>query len=222
MGKEYTRELIVIGKQDIGGPLVLAEDMESLFNWTASGVGAGYSVAYDNTLSFRGAQSLKCQTTASTPASYHQAQGRLDLQIGQSKRLFLDARFRFHSSTHTGAGYFILNLEDPTLNVSSGIKYYPPSDAWYYLDEANSYTAIPGGGQALKELTWHRMRLLVDFHAKKYVSLQVNSKLIDLSALQCYSVANPLDVRFSITLGVKNEGATQTYAHFDDLLVTEA
>jgi len=226
MPREYERRIYVTGFTTIGGPVVLADDFEGAFNWTISGypTGTDFEGGYATDLSFSGNACMVLKTRATNPSEGDWVSAQRYINIGATRKILLDCRFRFDLFVSLYEGiYFTIFYIAPNENelYEARLKYSPSDGKWYYYSQIGTFTEISNSVQ-LRHDAWHRVRASFDLKNYKYMQLQVDSVVYDLSDYSIpYSTTTWAGEYATVGFMVINSASSQVKAYFDDVLVLE-
>ncbi len=221
MGKEYTRAIAVLGNLPIAGQIVMSDDFEHLLHW-AQYIGEGDSVfELDPSLAKQGNQSLymKTRTTTSTEddiigitRSFHLLPSHVMTFLGS---------FRYPSRSVIKKLTILLNYYSGSRLRIPQIHFNPNTPSWELEDEAETPIAITNFDVVLSHNAWHMFILKVNFATSKYLSLQVDHLLADLSAYSFVNVAVEEPSLLSADVFIQTAGANPASINLDEFLIHE-
>lgn len=221
MGKEYAREITVMGSVPHLGPVLLYDDMESLFKWVKAG-GAGDSVfEKSDTVAYNGTSSMHMKTRATDAAENDEIAGWRDTFLRPGKRYRVECLFMPDAS---GQSKFVLiepKIWDGTTYHLLGVRWDEAGSKWQYRAAGPVWSDIPGGGQTLVADQFSRMLLEWDQNLKTYSRLVCQGLEIDMSGLGYSYVADGVPTLMRLDLGMTAGAAPPGEVYFDEVLVME-
>lgn len=221
MGKEYTRQITTVGIIPVADQILILDDFSGLLKWT-KGIGAGDDIfEIDPTFAYKGDQSLHMKTRTTGASSNDEISAERSIFMSKSKVLSFSIPFYLPALDTQKYVQFSFQWTDDTNAHSCLLQYYPATPDWRVNTASGVYTPIPGTDVDLYPSTWHLMILKANFAADKYISLQIDHLLFDLSTLPIYAFGSETDIRLLISLYLITSGAAPTEIYFGEVLVHE-
>jgi len=221
MGKPYIRQVEVIGLVEKLGTVILFDDLEDLFKWRGAGTGTDWVVEKSTTIAYDGNASLHLQTKATTPTAGDAVTADRFTFVPYGRKISLECLFRFETLTNEDVVSFELYWYDGTALHLAALQYLPPEMKWQYFASDGTWKDIPGGDQNLGQAKFHRVKMIVDFEHNKYVSLQCDDKVMDISDLSFQVTPSTVRGTFKALFKVTAETAARAEAYFDNIFVKE-
>lgn len=221
MGKEYVRNITVIGEVPSLGPLILFDDMEGLFKWGKTGTGADYTVEKDATVAYNGLACLHLATRASNPAEDDVVAAHRYLYPRPGKRYRIELLFQYENSTFCKLLEFDFSIQDGTYLHNIFIRYDPVNAKWQYKSAAGAWVDVVDGAQGLLQAGWHRLVFEFDQNAKEFKSLVCDAKEMDLSGIRYQVAGNGADQYAKLDFKVVAGSTTPPEVYIDDVLIME-
>ncbi len=221
MGREYTRQITTVGIIPVADQILVLDDFSGLLKWTKDG-GTGDAIfELDPTFAYKGNQSLHLKTRTVDAAEYDYISAERSIFMSKSKVLSFSVPFYLPSLTTQDYIKFSFQWTDDTNAHSCIVKYYPGTPDWRVNTASGVDTPIANTDVDLYPSTWHLMILKANFAADKYISLQLDHLLFDLSTLPIYAFASVTDIRLQVSLMMITNGAAPTEIYFGEVLVHE-
>lgn len=221
MGKEYTRSLSIIGNVPSLGSVIYFDDFETGFDWYTEGIGTEIAEK-SNEAPYQGAYSMKLGTQASTPLEADWVKASRYIPVPSSKLMVIE--FLIFSNTSKPFGDLELYFQSDDLSNIKKSAFFWDFDTklWHYRNSAGSYTSIPGSSFKPTGKSWSRVRAVIDLYSNKYVSLQINNIVLDLSA-HSFSVEASADASTALVwLRVYSSAdGTEAITYIDNFLITD-
>jgi hypothetical protein len=220
MGREYRRETLIAGQLPYGGDIILYDDVEGVFVWTADSVEDVAIVAAEAAIIYHGSKSLKLSAATDAPAANQDGQAHRNIPLHPSKRVEVEITFRPDTAAkakEVGIGfYFYDGTNQHTIHVYvdvNGDKVYYRTD---FGESATEITAVSGKIQAER---WHYMRAVFDFEADEVQEVQVDDSQVTGAEYPITSSANAADKWCDLILFNTSLDAARTETYFDDITV---
>ncbi|MBA7710392.1 hypothetical protein ES703_119334 [subsurface metagenome] len=202
------------------GDFVL-DDFSGLLKWIKE-YGTGDSVfELDATLAYKSNQSLHMKTRTTDAAQNDMISASRSLFVGKSKTLSVAIPFYLPALDTQNYIQFSFQWTDGAKCHSCDLRYYPSTPDWRANTASGTYTPIVGSDVSLYTSTWHMMVLKADFITGKYISLQLDHLLLDLSALPLYVFTSSTDVRLQVSFMIITSGAAPTEISLGEVLISE-
>ena len=205
-----------------GGKTVFFDDMEGLLKWVTNA-----TTAIDNTNAFNGSNSLKI--TVPAPAGTANNTVR-NFGLPFSRKVGFSCWFAVDDFTKFSAGglNFQLVNHDGILESDGYLRYDAINRVWQTYNQNGVYQNIPDSTQAVQYQpltgvggTWHKIKFVVDFINKEYVSLEVNERKFSITGIKFRSAATASSQFCSITVRAEAAAADEINVWLDDVIVTE-
>ncbi len=221
MGKEYTRTLSILGLLPIAGSVIFFDDFEHNMNWTKF-VGVGdYILELDPNISKQGKQSLHLKTRTTGAATNDELIITRHVHLLPSKVVSLLSNFLFPDYSKILHVMFTIEWYDGINSNISRVKFSPNTPKWEYFDSGGEYQNLPDLAIGLSNDGWHNLQLLCNFSTSKFLSLQVDHLLVDLSAHALRVVEVPADLRLHLTIDLKTIGNNPAQMRIDNIMLHE-
>lgn len=221
MGKEYAREITVMGSVPHLGPVVLQDDMESLFKWTqAHGTGDSVFEKID-TVAYNGTSSMHMKSRTTNAAENDAIEGWRDSYLRPGKRYRLECLFMPDAGAQVKFILFEPKIWDGTTYHLLGVRFDGINSKWQYRATGPTWTDIPGGAQTLVADQFSRMLLDWDQNLKTYLRLVCGGLEIDMSELGYSFVADGVPTVLRLDLGMTAGAVPPGEVYFDDVLLME-
>lgn len=221
MGEEFIRRIMVLGSVPSLGPVMLFDNLEDLFKWSAGGTGADYVVEKSTTVAYNGSACLHMKTRATGAAAGDVVNSFRDLFQRPGKRYRLEFLMRFEVEAATRYLTWYGTIWDGATKHEISVRHDVVNMLWQYLGSDGSYHNISGSSQRLNNIAWHRVCLSFDEYSKTYVSLISDGLVMSLDGVAYLSSANTDPVRFRSLVEETANSSARPDCYFDDFLVME-
>lgn len=221
MGKEYEREITVLGSVPNLGPVLLFDDMESLFKWTEAGTMGDSVFEKIATVAFNGSASLHMKTRTTGAAENDEISGYRMAFMRPGKRYRLECLFRPDAVAQSKYVYFEPKIWDGTNYHLLRVRWDEAGAKWQYTDAVPSWQDIPGGAQDLLADQFGRLLLEWDQEKKEYIRLISGGLEVDMSGLSYASSASGAAQALRLDIGMTAGATPPGEVYFDDVLVLE-
>ncbi|MBA7479416.1 hypothetical protein ES707_14850 [subsurface metagenome] len=221
MSKEYTRLVSIVGEIPFANQIVFHDDFEHTLQWTKGG-GVGDSIfELSPNISKHGNQSLHLKTRTTGAAQSDAINAERFMHLRPSK--LLNLIYNFYSPNLTKAVQINLyfTFADGTNAHESSIRFNPNAPDWQYMPQGKSFTTIAGSELALNNLAWHQAILRVNFATQKYLTLQVDHLLFDLSALSYHISTSGAGLYLGTKIEIVTVDASPAELYIDDVTLHE-
>jgi hypothetical protein len=221
VGEEFVRRIMVLGSVPSLGPVILFDDMEDLFKWTAGGTGGDVVHQKLTTDAFNGSACLhmKTRATGATAGDILTSQRYIFQRPG--KRYQVECIFKLTDTTKVRGFDVGVVLFDGIYSHSGIFRYSGANSRWEYYVIGTGWVAVPGGSQDLGDAVWHRMALSFDENSGKFLSLVCDGKVVDVSSIS-YSQSGVVGSVYAFFyIGLTAETTTPPEAFVDDVLAME-
>ncbi len=187
MGKEYTRPIIVTGLLPFSDRIIYHDDFEGILKWPDEGSLGDYIYELDPSVSLHGNQSLYLKTrTAGAIAGDNVFAARYD-HLRPSKVHNFITNLRSPDWTKMLSCEIYLSYSDGNIGTVAAIKLRPNIPDIQYYTTGQDYASIPDSEYRLYNNSFHQINLKINFATYKYLSLTVDHRFFDLSALTFFS-----------------------------------
>lgn len=221
MGKEYIRQIMILGSVPSLGPVMLFDDMEDLFKWVETGTAGDTVFEKIATVAYNGSASLHMKSRTTFAAALDTITGSRLLFQRPGKRNRLELLFRIEVNADCKWLSLGCSTKDGTnLNIAR-LRYDVANTKWLYLNSASGYTDVPGGSQGLLQAGWHRVLLEWDEANAKYKRMVCDALEVDMSAIAIPQSADATPQNMQVNITLTTIGAAATEGYFDDVLVLE-
>jgi len=225
MGKEYVRDMSVFSATSIPQDVVIADDFEDFFKWTAGGT-SGKIVEKSQEYVLDKNYSMKLGTPTTTPTTGQWAQAWRG--IAQSARNKLEISLYFLTTTDADydleiklafstigqlgtCNYFRILLESRPSTSANTIKIYTTGGTYETILATDLY--LQNG------IGWSKIVLLIDVLKNEYVSLAMNNYLIDLYGKKAVTGISDSITESDVYLRLTTKQNAQTLTYIDNFLV---
>lgn len=221
MGKEYEREMAVLGLVAHLGPVVLYDDMEDLLKWTEAGTGGDTVFEKITTVAYNGSACLHMKTRTTTATEGDGIYGRRDSFQRPGQRCRFECLFRPDAAAQNGLVYFQMVIYDGTNVHSLKMAWKGVLKKWQYNNAVNTMTDVPGGGQGLGLDEFHRFMMEWDENSGRYIRFVCDGLEVDMSELSFYKTADASGQGMHVDVGMLAGVSPPGEVYFDDILVME-
>ncbi|MBA7569126.1 hypothetical protein ES708_10864 [subsurface metagenome] len=222
MGREYTRNISVIGAGETPLGLLFADDFEHLLKCKKL-QGEGDAIfELDPSIALRGNQSLRMMTRTTDAAEGDYIAALYNLFMIPSRRIAAIFHFRLPSLTTPEYVQFQIKDYDGVNYHSASIFFYPNTPVWTYLNIGGTETAIPDSATKLYADTWHRLTLYLDLANDLYISAYINSFLLSISNLSINVDTSEYGPFTQLTIKTETAGANPVDINIDHISLLEA
>lgn len=221
MGKEYTREIVVLGEVPTLGPVAMFDNFEGVFKWAITGNLGDFAGTKETTVVYNENASMKLTTRVTNPAINDWVAAERLLFQRPGKRYAIEAIWRPESQQIVGWVIFRFDIHDGAYRHRGGIICDVEGGRWYYIREDDAAIELPNSPRQPAAGAWHRLRLEFDESTGDYIRLVADGQEVDMSALgyRHYSSISP--VKFELHLEIDNVTANPAVVYYDDFLVME-
>jgi hypothetical protein len=221
MGKEYIREVMVLGSVPSLGRVILFDDMEDLLKWDKSGTGGDDTLEKSQTEVYNRDYALHAKTRVTNPLE--------DDYVVATRKLFQrpGKRYRLELSFFTDAGNsvdlyrFECEIYDGTYLHQVAVRYDAGNDKWQYFSSGAAWTDVTDGAQGLADNRWHHMLFEFDEANGEFIRIVSDSLEMDMSGISYRKSANAGAVAFDVNLRITANTAPPGEVYYDDVLVME-
>ncbi len=221
MGKEYIRSTSIIGQLPFANRIVLSDDFEDLLKWTQF-EGTGDSVfELDPSLAKHGNQSLFMQTRTTSHAEDDIIGAQRIVHLLPTKVLTLLSNFYMPSTTNTKNIEFIFQWSDATLLHTASIIHNTTTHYWQYYNAGETYVNILDSNIALLEAGWHLLKIDVNLGIDRYISLQIDHMIFNLSGFSSFSAGNGSRSQLTVNILAHASVAGPGSLNIDDTSIYE-
>lgn len=222
MGKEYTRAVSIKALLPLSDQVVFYDDFSSLLKWSMFGALGNYILELDPSDAKHGSQSLYMATRSTGAiASDHISAQRLS-HLLPSKILAFTCSFKYPTFANFDTLKFEFHLYNGAAYQQAVARYTRVSNIWSIVDPAGGMTNLTGITIPPGEGAWHIFTLIINFATSKYLSIQVDSEIEDISANDTRLVTPDTTQPHLLTrVDIKNQTTTQTVLNIDEIMVHE-
>lgn len=201
---------LIKGTVDSYGAIIMYDSFESpSFAWLTSGT-AGYTVSRSTYYPFSGDCCLYLKTIAIAGSTV--TIGRYQA-IKTSKIVNLETRIKSIDPGNVDTIQFILNFYNANSTFSSAKIRYDSQNGKWQIYTGGAWTDVSGMGIGMTSTAWNYVKISINFNTLKYIKLEYNSTLSDISSYAIPNVTFPgadlLDL--NITVKTKNNVASEVY-----------
>ena len=142
--------------------------------------------------------------------------------LPRSFKLGVEAAFCFADAVDTYLN-IIVYWGKGNETYSGKVRYSRTNKYWEYVNSVNVWTRLPGSDMNLQVWVnnYHRVKVIMDFSLKKYVSLQIDSYFIDMSDLNLRTITFPVNEGYYIELRAETQANAAKTVYIDNLIITE-
>ena len=119
-----------------------------------------------------------------------------------------------------GANTAVEGLDGVTAHTAI-IIYTPNTPKCEYYNNTPAYVAIPNLALKFDEACWHLLIMKVNYATGKYLSVQIDHILADLSAYSYRQAATANPSRLEATVAISTIGASPCDINLDEILIHE-
>lgn len=221
MGKEYVREIVVLGSVPSLGPVALFDDMEGLFKWIAGGTAGDRVVEKSTADCYNGTYALRCKSRVTGAALGDAVSASRYFPPCVSLKYQEDFLFRLVESSFFDTLTVNNMVDNGVIQRTAGVRYDRTNGLWRYYDVNAVWTAIPGGGQYFYSGKWNRVVVKFDMRTGKYISLSSNGLFLDMSSLSMRPATTTGWSFGIITIDGVTDGVDPCEFYVDDVLILE-
>ncbi len=221
MSKEYTRLVSILGQLPFADRIILLDDFEGSLKWHKYQGDGDAIFELDPTLSKHGNQSIFMQTRTTSHVEDDVVGMTKYLHLLPTKILTLLTSFYIPHGDETKFIEFVFNWYDGTLIHTASIGYILATHYWQYYTDGEAYANIPASNVPMNDITWHLLKLAINLNANKYISLQIDHRIYDLSTLSSFSDTNPSGSHLRATISAHASAAAVGSLNIDDLAIYE-
>lgn len=164
------------------------DDMEGYATCKWSGIYGGSVASYVNNATV-GAQAVSAfegdyyLQVINTSDNYAQAGLTCGLATIPSGIHAAEIRWLKSGLNHTIAELFLVRSDIALTEIVAGIRYYASANKWRYYASNGAWLEIPDSEEAIHNLSWNYVKIVVDFSNNVYRRLVTTKLDIDLSSL---------------------------------------
>ena len=162
--------------------VVLLDDCEGTFNWTATGTGSDFAASYETDAAFMGTKGMKLVTKTTTPADGDYVQVRRYMPYPEADLMTMRMRVALEQVSDCEYVYFIVYPYDGVNQYQASILWAPNAGAVWIRESGGGYIEIPGSVWAVVDGAWVTMEMTLNLADFKYVSAMFNGVRGDMSA----------------------------------------
>ena len=217
MGKEYTRNIQILGNIPNFGKIVLFDNFSNNLSWDVNG-NAGYIVRRNPSIYLTPPASLQL----STP------NGEED-NVTASKYLY-----PLLSNSLKVSIPFLINNASLVNNIKfsllfyTGVRVYTAKILWLssgtlfkYANSDGAHIALPDGVVNIKDDTWNRLEFSINTHLLKYSSFSFNNIFTDLSSMGLPSTPSNISPSITFRIELTNNAEEVLSLYLDAVLISE-
>jgi hypothetical protein len=220
MSIEYLRQMISLGQIANRSPLILADDMEDLLKWAATGNEAGYALTKDNTLAFNGDYSLKLVTRSDGAAEDDYIEISRTFPILPNR--IVEASFKWHCAdlSLVKALQTRIIFDNGDYAYQAGVQ-FTTADAEFEIEtDYDVFETIPDTARNLSVNAWHELKVVLNFTNLKYMKIRSDDQIYDVSDYDIFDAGSGHLVYGAVTIKVTTAGAAAATVNIDDFLIT--
>lgn len=221
MGKEYVREMAVVGSVPSLGPVIVFDDMEDLLKWAQVGDLGDDVFEKSAAVAFNGSASLHMKTRTTASAEDDETSGQRILFERPGKRYRLECIFQSVNNPNTKSIWFKVELCDGALRHRIQLLWTVVGNEWKLRNTGNTFTTIVSANQLLLDTGWHRVVLEFDQAKKEYLRMICDDMEKDLSGTGYYTGAEVAEKWLDVQVGVIAGALGPAEGYFDDVLLLE-
>lgn len=221
MGKEYLRDITVIGLVPSLGPVILFDDMEDLFKWSESDGVGDFVFEKDSAVAFNGSASLHMitRTAGAAPADVVTAWRRFYQRPG--KRYRVELLWNLAANARCNLVTFKVSIMDGSAEHRAAVFYDSQNLKWLYMDSGSVPRDVVDGAQNLCEGAWHRLMFEIDEVKGEYLRMVSDGLEIDLGGTAYYNPSNGAVIKGSVLFSIKSQSTAPPEINIDDVLIME-
>ncbi len=220
MGKEYTRSFGTIGQVSPYGPIILFDDLEpTLFKWLKFSGPAGSAISRDVAEAKDGLASLKFDTGAAPAINDTTTIGRR-LYARPSGIYTLEAEFRITTGNRLNEITFRIGDLRTGGSREAAVSYDDAANDVKLQDTSGTLVVFPNNAMNLAALNYHRIQFSININTGKYLNLQIDSKVFDVSAVSYQQFAGSAD-GLTLSIVFKSSAAAQEIVNIDNIMLRE-
>lgn len=221
MGKEYTREILVLGQVPHLGPVALYDDIEDYLKWIkANGVGDSV-LEKSQTLVYNGDYGLHIKSRTTAAAEDDFVSGYRLLYQRPGRRYRFECLFVPDAIAAVKLIYFKLLISDGVLQHQVFVSMDRASGKWTYKSSGGGTADFPGGDQALVADSYHRVLFEWDESKKQITRLVCDGLELSGLELDYYTTASAAAVSMRVDVGLQAGASPPGEIYVDDVLVLE-
>lgn len=215
---ELAARLGSIVTHDRRGNVIWLDDFEDgLSQWELAGAGA-YSINWNSQYARNGG--FSCQLVTA-PSDAFQA----SITRYTAYPILSPIGIEFSFSYEQNWRYLILDhrIGTPTAMLWGTIRYNHITNIFQQQTGPLAWTDIPDTeftAQGLPE-AFDTIKLVINFITRKFMRLIINSKEVDVSALDCYITAPPVRPMLSSSIILETDSNAKAKGYIDDVIITQ-
>lgn len=221
MGKEYEREITVLGSVPYLGRVMLYDDMEDLLKFVKGGTGGDDVFEKDQTQVYNGDYSLHMKTRTTGAAEDDDIWGERYLFQRPGERYRLECLFHHKNAVAGKYVNFEIFIQDATTYHQVRIRYNVATEYWMMFRETEYWGNIQGGSQNLNQGQYHRFLMEWDQYKKEFRRFVCDGLEIDMKGMAYASAGNVQFQYMKLVLGCEAGAGPPAEVFFDDVLVLE-
>lgn len=221
MGREFIRQIMVLGSVPTLGPVILFDDMEDLFKWGDWGTGGDFVNEKQGVIAYNGSNAghVKTRTTGAQATDAQESRRAIFQRTG--KRYMAECLWIPDAAAQMELFRFGFLIYDGVVLHEVHVAYSMAGEFWLYLASGGTEAFIPGSTQALQDGVWHR--LLIEIDQNKGYLIRLVSDGLDLLGLELpyQKQGNNTPTQAWIKIGLKAGATPPGEIYYDDVLVME-
>lgn len=218
MGKEYIRDISVIGQVPSFGNIIYYDDFEHNLSWTSGGTGTEI-VKRDPDVYFSSSASCYMKPRTAAAAEDDLVIINQYAHIHNNKRFTFECFFKIDVPDDTKYMQFNLTYNDGSNDYAAYIRYDSANTKWQYYNSASQWADISGADVALGSDYWNHLSISLDMVNFDYGEFIVNDIYADLSAQSIPAGENASFPYFQMTIRNQAAGANRPQTWIDSVLV---
>lgn len=221
MREDGQRTGSILGSVAQTGSILLYDDLEGLFKWKTVGGWPGGRAAKTTSAKYGGSYGLWLQSRLAVPNGAARAFRGRSFGYRSFRRWSVEVLFVGHFGFMADLYFVLFEVVRGGRLYSAGVVYDDAYVQWAVEDGQDSWVLVSEATVELNRVTWHRVRLDIDFSIGEYMAFEIDSERYDLSGRSIGDEAGAGgDVAWVICgMGFYTPGTRG--ANFDNVLVRE-
>lgn len=220
MGQEYSRNVNVNSTVPSFADPILFDDLENLLVWIKNNAqNASAAVTQETTVAYSGAKSLKLDTGATNPASGDYVDAGRSAVVGTTRYVEFSSFFYLNPASSALKVQFYVVINSNGLYLPYAIQFNKATGILSYGSDFATFTQVPDSSTISLGLGWSFIKLVMDKVTGKYVTVQLNDKIFDLSGVTNLNNSTSTTSYIALDIIIYNTTATRQVAYFDNIRI---
>lgn len=221
MAKEYTRATTVLGSLPVAASVLYHQTFDHLVSVIIGSLVGDSTVELDPSISFSGPNSLLMKTRAVGAAADDSITISDLLPLPPSKQTLFTLRFSSPNMSPTKTLTFTFEFLDGTARFVAVLIYDQAAKTLSYVDEGGSPVVIASFSAVLVSNMFHFLAISIDFASNRWVAVQFNDLLVNLSGVPLQTSAVAASARAQFFIEGVTAGAATLALNIDELAIID-